>query len=109
MQIVVALALKRLDNAGDTTRTLIALAPTPFFALLLWTMYRNIRQLDELQRRIMLESLAIGFAGAALLFLIYGQLIMADIGLHALDVAWVIALMILVWVAAQGVAAGRYR
>src|SRR5690242_2215317 len=50
-----------LENAAlaGPLRIVIALVPVPFFVYCLLTEIRYIRNLDELQRRIQLEALAI--------------------------------------------------
>jgi hypothetical protein len=52
----------------------IALIPTPLFAVFLVTFVRCLRSLDELQRRIQLEALAIAFPLAILLLMTLGLL-----------------------------------
>lgn len=50
------------DSAASTwVRVLVALLPVPFFVATLLLFVRGIRGMDELQRRIQLEALAIAF------------------------------------------------
>ncbi len=86
----------------------VALSPAPFYVLLIWVMVRGVRMLDELRRRIMLESLAIGFAGGWLLLLLYNRLEVANIGLPPMEMDWVLFLFIMIWVAGYGYATRRY-
>lgn len=91
-------------------RILLGLAPAPFFALLLWAMVRGVRRLDELQRKIMLDSLAIGFAGGLVFTLLYDHLAeRAGVGLPEMDNSALRALLVGVWIAAYAIAASRYR
>jgi hypothetical protein len=55
-------------------RVAVALFPVPFFALFLVLFIRGIRGLDELQRRIQLEALAVAFPLAVLLLMTLGLL-----------------------------------
>ncbi len=57
---------------GGSLRLVIALLPLPFFALYLWWAVRNAREMDELQRRIQLEALAIGLPTAVFLAMALG-------------------------------------
>jgi len=59
---------------GTWLRVAVALFPVPFFALFLVLFIRNIRSMDELQRRIQLEALAIAFPLAVLLLMTLGLL-----------------------------------
>lgn len=52
----------------------VALLPTPFFAVFLVAFIRRIGGMDELQRRIQLEALAIAFPLAILLLMTLGLL-----------------------------------
>ena len=65
-----------LKNAEMATglRVLVALVPVPFFILFLLTFIRAIRQMDEMQRRIQLEALAIAFPLGVLLLMTLGLL-----------------------------------
>lgn len=58
-----------LEHAGMPSwcRALVALTPVPIFAAFLLAYVRVIRSMDELERKIHLESLAIAFSLAALL------------------------------------------
>lgn len=51
---------------AQTLRVIVAVLPVPFFALFLLSFIRRIRRLDELQRKIQLEALAIAYALAIL-------------------------------------------
>lgn len=50
-------------------RVVVAIVPVPIFAVFLVIFIRGIRDMDELQRRIQLEALAIAFPLAMLLIM----------------------------------------
>jgi uncharacterized membrane protein (DUF4010 family) len=62
---------------------LSALLPVPFFAWLMWSIVRGVRGMDELERRIQLEALAIAFPFAILIAFAVGLLHLA--GFHGTD------------------------
>ena len=55
-------------------RDLIALCPMLPAAAMAWIVLRELRRIDELQRRIQLEALGFSFAGTAILTFSYGFL-----------------------------------
>lgn len=65
------------DQLSDGWRILVALAPLVPFAFFLAFTLAGIRSLDELQRRIQLEALAIAFPLAILFFMMLGLLELA--------------------------------
>jgi hypothetical protein len=77
------LALKELQ-LDAWLRVTVALFPVVPTALFLWLVVANIRSLDELQRRVHLEALAIAFPLAILLLWTLGLLQLA-INLSAED------------------------
>ena len=67
-------------EAGSLTtglRVAIALVPVPFFALFLWQLIQGIRGMDELERRVHLEALAVAFPLSILLIMLLGLLELA--------------------------------
>ena len=58
-------------------RVVAALAPTPIAAAALVTIVRSARELDELEKRIQLEALAIAFVLAVLLIMTLGLMELA--------------------------------
>jgi ABC-type cobalamin transport system permease subunit len=68
---------------------------------------RFLREMDELQRRIQLESLALGFTSAAALTLTYGFL--QNAGLPDLSWVWVWPVMGVCWLIGLAVSRRRYR
>jgi hypothetical protein len=69
-----------MATPGSAVALLLALAPVPFFALLIWFFVRNVRALDELERRIQLEALALAFPVSLLVVFTAGLLDLA--GFH---------------------------
>jgi hypothetical protein len=69
--------LLETDIAGPAVRVAVALVPVPLFALFLWQFIAGIRSLDELERRIHLEALAVAFPVAVLLVMMLGLLDLA--------------------------------
>ena len=65
-----------LEMAGIPAawRIIVALVPVPIFTWLLYEIIRGSRQLDELQRRIQLEALAIAFPVTLTLLMTLGLL-----------------------------------
>ena len=65
------------DHLSPAVRVGVALVPIPLFALFLWQFVAGIRSLDELERRIHLEALAVAFPVAVLLIMMLGLLDLA--------------------------------
>jgi hypothetical protein len=63
--------------------------------------------MDELQRRIQLEALALASDGTALLTFSYGFL--ENVGFPHLSLFWVLPLMCALWGLGAGVAGRKYR
>jgi len=76
--------LLELDLTGQAGRVAIALLPVPFFAWWLWTWMKGVGEMDELERRIELEALAVAFPLAVILLMTLGLLDVA-IGLNPND------------------------
>ncbi len=69
-----ALALLQLAALPDWARTLIAFLPIPTFALFLAVYLWALRGMDELQRRMHLEALAVAFPLAVIALMTFGLL-----------------------------------
>ena len=71
--------------------------PVPFFVFFLLTEVRYMRNLDELQRRIQLEALAIAFPVVLLLLMTLGLLQVAGVAISQEDWSyrhiWFLALL----------------
>ncbi|GGB15717.1 hypothetical protein GCM10011324_27360 [Allosediminivita pacifica] len=90
---------------GQAARLLLALLPMLPALFICWVVVRSIRQLDELQRRVQLEALAVAFAGTALITFGYGFL--EGVGLPRLSMFLVWPVMASFWFV--GVMVGRFR
>lgn len=66
-----------LAPQGSHLRTVIALAPLVPTLLVLWLIWRSVGSLDELQRRVQLEALAVAFPLCIVLLWVLGLLEMA--------------------------------
>lgn len=62
--IVVCSTLLKDAGYGSGTRLALALTPVTLFVGLIGLMVKQVRRLDELQRRIQLEALAVAFPAA---------------------------------------------
>jgi hypothetical protein len=100
--------LKQVD--APALRAPIALLPVPAVALLMRAMLRHIRDTDELQRRIEVESLSIATALVSLGYLGAGFLQSAKVIDIPSSVAmiWVFPLVCLVYGLAKCVVVRRY-
>jgi hypothetical protein len=76
--------LLALDVQPAAARVAVALLPTPFFVWWLWTWMDGVSKMDELERRIELEALALAFPLAVILLMTLGLLDTA-IGLNPDD------------------------
>jgi len=99
----------QLLDLGWTGRraVLAALAPVLAWALLVFVLAAAIASLDELQRRIQTEAIAIGFAGTAVVTLGYGLLGFA--GVVQLNWGYVVLVMVVMWLAGKLWTLWRYR
>jgi hypothetical protein len=105
---LVLLATTFLDsNPASTWRYPVALAPMIPGVVLAFGVIGAIRKMDELERKIMLESLAISFALTLLLALSLGYLGIA--GLATPNPIFFALFMTLAWLAAKIFIQGRYR
>lgn len=86
-------------------RLLLSLAPIVPAILICGVIVRTISQLDELQRKLQLEALALAFAGTALITFSYGFLEGADFPKLSMFVVWPI--MATLWLV--GIVLGRVR
>ena len=86
-----------------------AIALTPMLACVAaaWVILREIRRMDELQRRIQFEALGFAFAVTALATFSYGFL--EGLGWPRLSMFDVWPLMAVLWLVGQAMARWRYR
>lgn len=88
-------------------RPILALLPmVPGFAMC-WIVLRQLRRVDELQRRIQLEAMGVAFAGTALVTFSYGFLEIA--GYERLSMFLIWPLMAILWIAGTIIGNRRYR
>jgi hypothetical protein len=92
----VRLILENTALAGPL-RIVVAMLPVPFFVYFLLTEVRYMRNLDELQRRIQLEALAVAFPVVLLLLMTLGLLQVAGVAVSQEDWSyrhiWFLALL----------------
>lgn len=93
------------DMAGEGAQILLSLAPMLPAIFLCVVIIRMIRRMDEMQRKLQVEALALAFAGTALLTFGYGFL--EGVGLPRLSMFAVWPVMAGLWVV--GVLVGRFR
>lgn len=93
---------------GSTGRLAMALLPLPFSLLLLAVYVRLVRQSDEFQKKIFLESLAIAWPAAMVLGMTVEYLQKAGFAM-GMDVGRLWPLMMLLWVPALFYSYWRYR
>jgi hypothetical protein len=95
------------QTMSQTQKLLAALVPTAAIAVFVLSLASAIASLDELQRRIQTEAIAIGFAGTAIICVGYGLMGMA--GLASLNWGWVTLVMVVIWLIGKIWTLWRYR
>lgn len=93
---------------GSGSRLALALMPLPFSLLALAVYVRLVRQADEFQKKIFLESLAIAFPAAMILGMTVEYLQKAGFAM-GVDVGRLWPVMMLLWVPALIYSYSRYR
>jgi hypothetical protein len=88
-------------------RDLVALSPMLPAAAMAWVILRELRRMDELQRRIQLEALGFSFAGTAILTFSYGFL--EGLGYPKLSMFTVWPILAVLWVVGLALARRRYQ
>ncbi|MFY7864655.1 hypothetical protein [Roseateles sp.] len=88
-------------------RDLLALSPMLPGALVVWAILRQLSRLDELQRRVQLEALAMAFAGTAFISFSYGFL--EGLGYPRLSMFVIWPLMAGLWMLGLVLASRRYK
>src|SRR4051794_31874119 len=76
--VISSLVLKRLDPQG-ALRIVVALLAFPASAFLAWSFVRWIRQLDELEHRIVFHAVSFAFVGTLLAAVALGGLYRAGV------------------------------
>ncbi|MFY8091951.1 MAG: hypothetical protein ACOVN0_00585 [Niveispirillum sp.] len=103
---LIIFALRNGWVGEDWKVPLLLLPMLPVFVIA-WVILRQIRRLDEFQRKTQLEVLAFSFAGTALLSLSYGFLEIA--GLPKLSMFYVWPVMSALWIIGGLVSRLHYR
>ena len=88
-------------------RDLVALSPMLPAAATAWVILRELRRMDELQRRIQLEALGFSFAGTAILTFSFGFL--EGLGYPKLSMFSVWPILAVLWVVGLVLARRRYQ
>ena len=88
-------------------RDLVALSPMLPAAATAWVVLRELRRMDELQRRIQLEALGFSFAGTAILTFSYGFL--EGLGYPKLSMFTVWPILAALWIVGLVLARRRYQ
>lgn len=101
-------ALKSIA-AGSALSVVVVLTPIIPFAAMLYLIIRQIRTMDELERRIQLEALAIAFPLSVLLVMLLGLLQLA-VELNPNDWSYrhIWPFMGMFWVVGAGIARKKY-
>jgi peptidoglycan/LPS O-acetylase OafA/YrhL len=92
-------------EAGTGLQVILTLLPMLAALVIGWSVLGVIRRLDEMQRKIQIEALALAFAGTALITFGYGFL--EGVGLPKLSMFTVWPLMAVLWIV--GLVVGRAR
>ncbi|HZW09851.1 MAG TPA: hypothetical protein VFF69_08100 [Phycisphaerales bacterium] len=101
-------AMRWAPDAARSLRIVLALAPLPALAGILWFGVRAISRMDELERRIQAEALAIAFGVLGLVLVGYGQLQQAGVlGPERWTTLWPV--MLITYCAGWVWSARRYR
>lgn len=99
--------LKLRLELPSAARIAIALTPVVPIMLVLWSFFRHITSVDELQRRIHTESLAIAAGGTAFFGLTYTFL--GNSGFPPLPAWWAWVSVFFIWGIASRILRRRYR
>jgi len=106
--VVVLLAVTAWGDLHGTSpwRYGLALLPALPAVAVAWAVIRHVRRIDDYQRRVLLEGIAVGFALAMLASITLGLLSTAGLALVAAP--WIVyAVGMLGWVVGGAVAARR--
>ncbi|MCE4061838.1 hypothetical protein LXM60_16685 [Pandoraea sputorum] len=99
--------LQALPELPMGAKAAIALLPMLPGIAMCWAIVRNLRRMDELQRRIQLEAFSVSFAGTGLITFSYGFL--EGVGFPKLSLFIVWPLMCTLWVISGLFCGRRYR
>jgi len=105
--LVGAAALQQTLLPQGGVRIVIALLPMIGALAVAWSIMRALWQLDEMQRRIQFEAMALSFLGTALVTFAWG--FVEDLGLPKLSAFAVWPIMATLWVAGLFIVQRRYK
>lgn len=106
--ILLLIALLFENVAGEVSwRMFLGLIPVPAVLFMAWAAIRYSREADELARRQLTESLAIGFWGGSALVVSYGLL--DSFGAPALSWMWAFSTYMVCWAIGSFIVRRRYR
>ncbi len=106
VMLTASLVLLTHNAVHGPWRVVVSLLPmVPGFCMC-WAVLRQLRRIDELQRRLQLEALAFGFAATALITFSYGFLENAGFPRMSMFVVWPV--MAVAWVLGLALAQRRY-
>jgi len=105
--LAVSNAILMQVHVHGVVRQAIALLPMLPALLVCWAILRQLRRLDELQRRLQFEALSMSFAATALLTFSYGFL--EGVGYPRLSMFVVWPTMCAFWIIGVGIGSWRYR
>jgi len=100
--------LLRNPGPGTTGRVAIALMPLPGDIALILLFLRAIRTLDEFQKRVHFEAIAVAFLSTGVAVFVYGYLQQAQV-VGSLNAGLVWAFMLIFYAIGYVVAARHYR
>ena len=107
VMLVGSIQLLTHTDVARPWRDLIALSPMLPAAATAWVVLRELRRMDELQRRIQLEALGFSFAGTAILTFSYGFL--EGLGYPRLSMFTVWPILAGLWLVGLVLARRRYQ
>lgn len=105
--LIVSQRLLAGGGGGVASRVLLSLAPMLPAAFICGVIVRTIRFMDEMQRKLQFEALALAFAGTALITFSYGFL--EGTGFPRLSMFTVWPLMAALWLIGTIIGRLRYR
>jgi len=107
--VVLTVSILVLNAIGQSSpwRVPLALAPMVPGVFIVVAVVRHFGRIDELQRRMLLESLGVGFAGTAIITFAYGFL--QNVGFPQVSWFAVWPIMAVLWAIGSLVAYVRYR
>lgn len=105
--VVISLRILGAGIESQTLRALISISPIIPLIAVCWTILRNIRRSDELQRAIQVEALAIALAGTAILTMGYGFL--ENVGYPRLTMFVVWPVIAVLWTISLFISTRRYK